>query len=223
MNGLRLAAVPLRVRGFTLLEVLVALAILALVMLVLGQTVGSAIDAYVRLDQKTRAWMVASDKMVEMQVYARWPAVGTQQETQARDAEQWRITTQVSNGPFAGTRRVDIGIVLLDENGKGGNLYTLTGLLGEPAQVGGKSTLSGGASATKQEMEPSDGSSVPVSDETVEGGAGDGEEASAPHTAPETVEPPSSATQPLPPGRGLHEQSLRRSRAITPSDTETVP
>lgn len=123
-----------RQHGFTLLEVLVALAILALVMVVLGQTLGSAIRAYDHLDMKTRAWLVASDKMVEMQVYARWPAVGTQTEKLTRDGEDWQLTTQVSKGPFNGTRRVDIAVTLQQDAGKGGALYTLSGLLGEPSQ-----------------------------------------------------------------------------------------
>lgn len=124
-----------RTRGFTLLEVLVALAILSLVMIVLGQTLGSAIGAYGHLDMKTRAWLVASDKMVEMQVYARWPGIGTQKEKVDRDGESWQVTTQVTKGPFAGTRRVDISVTLQQDQNKGGSLYTLSGLLGEPVQA----------------------------------------------------------------------------------------
>lgn len=121
-----------RAGGFTLLEVLVALAILSLVMLVLGQTVGSAIRAYSHLDLKTRAWEVASDKMVELQVYARWPAVGTQKQRLKRDGSQWQVTTKVTKGPFPGTRQVAIAVTLEKDADKGGALYTLKGLIGAP-------------------------------------------------------------------------------------------
>lgn len=121
-----------RARGFTLLEVLVALAILSLVMLVLGQTLGSAIRAYSHLDLKTRAWEVASDKMVELQVYARWPAVGTQKTRLKRDGNDWQVTTKVTKGPFPGTRQVAIAVTLEKDADKGGALYTLTGLIGAP-------------------------------------------------------------------------------------------
>jgi general secretion pathway protein I len=140
----------MRERGFTLLEVLVALAILALVMVVLGQTLGGAIRAYGHLDMKTRAWLVASDKMVEMQVYARWPEVGTQTDKVQQDGEDWQVTTQVTKGPFNGTRRVDIAVTLQEDAGKGGALYTLSGLLGEPAadETGKKPTSTGAGADT---------------------------------------------------------------------------
>lgn len=119
--------------GFTLLEVLVSLAILSLVMLVLGQTLGSSIRAYDHLDQKTRAWLVASDKLVELQVYASWPQVGQQSDRVTRGGSDWLVETQVSKGPFPSTRQVTIRVTLQKLAEKGGSLYTLKALIGKPA------------------------------------------------------------------------------------------
>ena len=55
--------------GFTLVEVLIAVSILALVMVVLGQTMGSTARAYTNINETHLGFLVASDKLVEMQVY----------------------------------------------------------------------------------------------------------------------------------------------------------
>ena len=65
-------------RGFTLVEILVSLVILAGVAIVLADTIGAGAVAHTRLDDTTRAWRVASDKLVELQVYQRWPGIGVQ-------------------------------------------------------------------------------------------------------------------------------------------------
>ncbi len=119
-------------RGFTLLEVLVALAILAMVMLALGQTMGGAVRSYSHLDDKTHAWMIASDKMVELQVYARWPSVGSQTDHLERNGIKWLVTTTVSKGPFQNTRRVDISVTTQEAADQGGSLYILSALIGKP-------------------------------------------------------------------------------------------
>jgi general secretion pathway protein I len=151
------------------LEVLVALAILSLVMLVLGQTVGSAIRAYGHLNLKTRAWEVASDKMVEMQVYARWPDIGTQKEEQQQGDTNWQITTQVTKGPFSGTREVDISVTLADDSANGGALYTLSGLLGEPHK-----NDTGGDASTGQKSSSQNGQNQAIGAPTTEQQEGGG-------------------------------------------------
>lgn len=202
MNRFTSQGVARRLAGFTLLEVLVALAILALVMLVLGQTVGSAIEAYSRLDQKTRAWMVASDKLVEMQVYARWPAIGTQKETLEKGGDKWQLTTKVSAGPFSGTRRVDIDVALPGEDGKGGLLYTLSSLLGDPGQTAVTSTKSGTASGSNNPA--ADREETPATESTNENTGNDADGGQPVETpavseelAPSEAEP-EPATEPVP-------------------------
>ncbi|MDF1630244.1 MAG: type II secretion system protein [Alcanivoracaceae bacterium] len=99
-----------RQKGFTLVEILVALMVLAFAAILLADTIGSGAVAHSRLDQTTRAWGVASDKLVELQVYQRWPSVGVQDEIVERHDERWMVRTKISNGPYADTRRVDIEV-----------------------------------------------------------------------------------------------------------------
>lgn len=118
-------------KGFTLLEILVALAILALVMVVLAQTVGASSRGYQHLDNKMLAWLAANDKLVEMQVYSQWPNVGTQTSKATLGDKDWVITTEITVGPFEGTREVTI-TARFDDDAKDTSRYRLTSLIGQP-------------------------------------------------------------------------------------------
>ncbi|MGB1221557.1 MAG: type II secretion system minor pseudopilin GspI, partial [Alcanivoracaceae bacterium] len=96
--------------GFTLIEVLVAISVMALLMAGIANTVGSSANGYGRVNEKFLAWMVASDKLVELQVYNQFPATGTQDSTVERFDRRWRVRTTVTEGPYPDTRRVDISV-----------------------------------------------------------------------------------------------------------------
>lgn len=141
-------------RGFTLLEVMLAVAILALAMVALSQTLGASAKAYLNIDATRRAYMVASDKLVELQVYARWPAVGASDDTVTRGDREWWVHTKISAGPYPDTRRVDIDVGPIKDDEHLPLEYSLAGLIGKPAagngqqsqnrQSGGAGTSSGG-------------------------------------------------------------------------------
>lgn len=120
-------------RGFTLLEVLVAVSILALVMVTLGQSMGITARAYTNINDTHLGFLVASDKLVEMQVYQQWPSTGTSDSEVTRNGRDWWIETTVSEGPYPDTRRVDIEVGLLQGDDKGGMTYHLASLIGKPA------------------------------------------------------------------------------------------
>lgn len=120
--------------GFTLVEVMIAVAILALGMVALSQTLGASADAYRRIAATTRAYQVAEDKLVELQVYQKWPAVGTSDDTVTRGSRQFWVRAKISAGPYPGTRRADIDVGRLRQDNKGPLEYSLAGLLGKPAQ-----------------------------------------------------------------------------------------
>ena len=106
-------------KGFTLVEVLVAVSILALVMVTLGQSMGATARAYTNINETHLGFLVASDKLVEMQVYQQWPSTGTSDSEVSRNGRDWWIETTVSEGPYPDTRRVDIEVGPLRGNDKG--------------------------------------------------------------------------------------------------------
>ena len=132
-----------RVRGFTLVEILVALVVLASVTIVLADTIGAGAVAHTRLEDSTRAWQVAADKLVELQVYQGWPAVGNQDEIVERNGTRWQVRTRVSSGPYADTRRVDIEVGEWREGQPRQVAWSLFSLIGQPFNAAGNNT--GGA------------------------------------------------------------------------------
>ena len=132
--------------GFTLVEVMIAVAILALGMVALSQTLGSSADAYLHIAATQRAYLIAEDKLVELPVYQKWPAVGTSDDTVTRGDRQFWVRTKISAGPYPGTRRADIDVGRIRNDNKGPLEYSLAGLLGKPAQSAtGNSGGQGGA------------------------------------------------------------------------------
>ena len=84
--------------GFTLVEVVLAVAVLALAMVTLGQTLGASAVAYRNIDDTRQAYLVAADKLVEMQVYQQWPSTGTTDSEVNSNGRDWWIETTVSEG-----------------------------------------------------------------------------------------------------------------------------
>jgi general secretion pathway protein I len=124
-------------RGFTLIEVMVALAIFVALAIALNSVMGANVQGTTRMEEKTLAAWVASNKLVELQVYQRWPGNGRQDDESEFAGRRWFVQVEVSNGPFDDTRRVDIAVgpqqegALAERNA----VSTLTALLVKPVEV----------------------------------------------------------------------------------------
>ena len=105
-----ISEVPRRSRGFTLIEVLVALTILAVALAAAVRSAGVAADTTSDLKERLLAGWVAQDRLAEYAVRPLWPDIGTRQ----GDADQagmqfvWRET--VSGTPNARFRRVEVQV-----------------------------------------------------------------------------------------------------------------
>jgi len=84
-------------RGFTLLEVLVALAVLALALAAGIKAAGSNIDNAAYLRDRTLAHWVAMNKLTEMQVFNKFPAAGSSEHGSLLLAgSEWYWTVQTT-------------------------------------------------------------------------------------------------------------------------------
>lgn len=97
-------------RGFTLLEILVALAILsialaAIIKMASNQTLNTA-----HLRDKTLAHWVAMNKIAELQLTAEWPAKGKKQGSEEMGMHEWHWVRTVTETPDDRVRQVEIAV-----------------------------------------------------------------------------------------------------------------
>lgn len=101
--------------GFTLLEILIALAILAIGLAAAMRAIGAATNTSYELKQRLLAQWVAQNRVAEIRARALWPDPGLS-EGEAEQAGQRFIWRQnVGNTPNASFRRVEIKVVTPNE------------------------------------------------------------------------------------------------------------
>ncbi|MGE0370289.1 MAG: type II secretion system minor pseudopilin GspI [Gammaproteobacteria bacterium] len=96
--------------GFTLLEILVALAVIAIALAaIVGETVHHLGNA-ARLNDRTLSHWVAMNRITEQQLSTTWPAVGVTTGTSDMAGREWFWTLKVSSTEDDGVRRLDVEV-----------------------------------------------------------------------------------------------------------------
>jgi len=108
--------------GFTLVEVLVALAIFSLAALALLRLQGASIAGAARLDERTGAAIVAKNLAVEAMTDVPAPAFGAASGETVNAGRRWRWTRTVAKLPDTRLARIDIRVAPAN----GGTAATLT-------------------------------------------------------------------------------------------------
>ncbi len=123
-----------RCAGFTLIEAMVALVIVALGMMAVNTQLNRYAVAAGYVEQKTLASWIATNKLTELSVASTWPAIGDQDEDIEFAGQQWRCEIVVAETPVANLRRVDISVRLLSDPER--VIHKVTGLIEPPAPPG---------------------------------------------------------------------------------------
>lgn len=123
--------------GFTLIEVMVAMAIAALGLAAVAASVSQMVDAGTAMQQRTYASWVAQNKIAELRLANVVPDVSESSgDTMFADREwTWRAT--ISETGIENLFRVDVQVGLAEGEE---NIRTVTGFIGEPV-VPGQSNL----------------------------------------------------------------------------------
>jgi general secretion pathway protein I len=95
-------------RGFTLLEVLIALAIVAMAVGALLGTVSSSASSVIYLKDKTIAEWVALNRLTEVRIAQNMPDLGKRTGTSNMGGMRWQWEEEVSELPIKGMFRIDV-------------------------------------------------------------------------------------------------------------------
>jgi general secretion pathway protein I len=120
--------------GFTLLEAMVALAIVALGMMAVQTQLNRYIVSASVTEEKTLASWVAANKLTELSVAATWPEIGRSDDEVELAQRRWRTVVDVSETQVDNLRRVDVRVYLADNPDR--LIQTLSGLLEPPPPAG---------------------------------------------------------------------------------------
>lgn len=118
-------------RGFTLIEVMVALAVFAVVSVALVGNASSSLRHAGMIQNRTIAWWLAENQMTELRIRPRteedFPSVGTSRDRIEMNQTEWELEVDIENTEMDDMRRVTISVYkgLADEPAA-----RLTGFLG---------------------------------------------------------------------------------------------
>ncbi|MEO8671298.1 MAG: type II secretion system minor pseudopilin GspI [Tahibacter sp.] len=115
--------------GFTLLEVLVALVVLALTLTALVRVAGISARDFAALRERTQAGWVAANVLTETRLRERAPATGRRDGHMQLAGRDWQWQVEVKATPEASIRRLDVR-VYADET-RNDPLVQLTGFAAE--------------------------------------------------------------------------------------------
>lgn len=96
--------------GFTLLEVLLAMAVLAVVSVGMYNTGAANIIAHQRIHDKSLAHWVALNKVVEFQYFDAFPSSGVKKYDAMQGGIEWQIQATVTATDNKNVRRVEIAV-----------------------------------------------------------------------------------------------------------------
>ena len=127
-------------RGFTLVEVVVALAIVAIGMLAVFKTIGDTVHNVTDLRDRTFATWIADNRITEIRISGEMPSVEETTGEVEFAGRRWHWVTKVSQTQVRGLRRIDV-TVRRDADAENASLVALAGFVGATATASPASTV----------------------------------------------------------------------------------
>lgn len=118
-----------RIAGFTLIEVLVAVAIVALGLSGILATINGMVGSSAYLRDKTLANWVAQNHITELRLQPEWPDLGKSTDEAEMAGQAWHIETEVIETPVEKLRRINVSVSF--EDSKDSPLVTVAAFVGQ--------------------------------------------------------------------------------------------
>lgn len=96
--------------GFTLLEVLVALAIFSIVVAALIFKSSQSITQTQFLEEKSYALWIAENKLTELRIDSKWPSLGQKSDTLSQFEREWTVEVEVDGTGQPSLREVNVQV-----------------------------------------------------------------------------------------------------------------
>lgn len=122
-----------RRKGFTLLEVLVALAITSLAAVMIAGEFSQMLDNSVSMRERTYASWIAQNKITELRLANQLPEVSTSSGDVQFANETWYWRAEISESGVENLFRVNVSVYYPDEDSK---VRDVNGFIGEPVIPG---------------------------------------------------------------------------------------
>ena len=98
--------------GFTLVEILIALAVLASALSATAHALGSAVDTTAALRERTLARWVAEDRLTELELRSEWPALDPKEGDATMGGRRFHWVQETGVTPVTRLRRVEMSVML---------------------------------------------------------------------------------------------------------------
>lgn len=115
ITGARSAGLRPAQRAFTLIGVLIALAIIGIVMVAILSVAARSTQVATGLQQRNLANWVAQNRIARLRIARDWPETGTSSGTVSFARQQWRYQVEVSKTTDKALRRVTVSVSLADQ------------------------------------------------------------------------------------------------------------
>ncbi|MBS1196332.1 MAG: ral secretion pathway protein [Proteobacteria bacterium] len=117
-------------KGFTLLEILVALAILAVTLMAASRAVGLSVTGASQVKLTLLADWVAQNRLAQHRINRDWPGIGTSLGKESQGGVELHWAEEVSGTPHQMFRRVEVRV--LDPRDETHELRRLVGYVSRP-------------------------------------------------------------------------------------------
>ena len=117
-----------RSKGFTLLEVMIAVTVFAVIATTISQTTSQSVNNLLYLQEKTLAAFVAENKLAEIRL-GPFPNVTNSNDVIHMASREWRVNTKIENMEQASLRKITISVANAQD--KDANLITLEAYRGK--------------------------------------------------------------------------------------------